>query len=92
MLDYCKRLGVALEPFIQLNHNALLHAASAFGGKPQRIRDIKTDFQGQVSELLAKATQQGKLDEAVSKEDRRSCCRRCGRGARWTGITPTRPI
>jgi monoamine oxidase len=70
LLDYCKRLGVALEPFIQLNHNAFLHAAGAFGGAPQRIRDIKTDFQGQVSELLAKATQQGKLDEAVSKEDR----------------------
>ena len=70
LLDYCKRLNVALEPFIQLNHNALLHAASAFGGVPQRIRDIKTDFQGQVSELLAKATQQGKLDEAVTKEDR----------------------
>ena len=70
LLDYCKRLGVALEPFIQLNHNALLHATRAFGGTPQRIRDIKTDFQGQISELLAKATQQGKLDEAVSKEDR----------------------
>jgi len=70
ILDYCRRLGVALEPFIQLNHNALLHAAGAFGGAPQRIRDIKTDFQGQVSELLAKATQQGKLDEAVSREDR----------------------
>jgi monoamine oxidase len=70
VLDYCKRLGVALEPFIQLNHNALLHATKAFGGLPQRIRDIKTDFQGQVSELLAKVTQQGKLDEAVSKEDR----------------------
>jgi monoamine oxidase len=70
LLDYCKRLGVALEPFIQLNHNAFLHASGAFGGAPQRIRDIKTDFQGQVSELLAKATQQGKLDEAVSKEDR----------------------
>ena len=55
VLDYCKRLGVALEPFIQLNHNAFLHAAGAFGGVPQRIRDIKTDFQGQVSELLAKA-------------------------------------
>jgi monoamine oxidase len=37
---------------------------------PQRIRDIKADFQGQTSELLAKVTQQGKLDEAVSKEDR----------------------
>src|ERR1700694_3224698 len=70
LLDYCKRLGVTLEPFIQLNHNALLHASTAFGGVPQRIRDIKTDFQGQISELLAKATQQGKLDEAVSKEDR----------------------
>jgi monoamine oxidase len=70
LLDYCRRLGVALEPFVQLNHNAFLHSARAFGGVPQRIRDIKTDFQGQISELLAKATQQGKLDEAVSKEDR----------------------
>ena len=70
LLDYCRRLNVALEPFIQLNHNALLHATRAFGGVPQRIRDIKADFQGQVSELLAKATQQGKLDEAVTKEDR----------------------
>src|SRR4030088_1836416 len=70
LLDYCKRLGVVLEPFIQLNHNALLHGSDAFGGQPQRIRDIKTDFQGQISELLAKAAQQGKLDEAVSKEGR----------------------
>jgi hypothetical protein len=86
VLDYCKRLGVALEPFIQLNHNALLHASNAFGGKPQRIRDIKADFQGHVSELLAKVTQQSKLDEAVSVEDRRFCCRRCGPGARSTKL------
>lgn len=70
VLDYCKRLGVTLEPFIQLNHNALLHASNAFGGKPQRIRDIKTDFQGHVSELLAKVTQQSKLDEALSVQDK----------------------
>ena len=70
VLDYCKRLNVALEPFIELNHNALLHASSAFGGRPQRIRDVKADFQGQVSELLAKVTGQGRLDEAVSMEDR----------------------
>jgi monoamine oxidase len=70
VLDYCKRLNVALEPFIQLNHNALLHGSKAFGGKPQRIREIKTDFQGQVSELLAKVTQQGRLDETVSKQDK----------------------
>jgi monoamine oxidase len=69
LLDYCKRLNVALEPFIQLNHNAFMHASQAFDGAPQRIRAVQADFHGQVSELLAKATKQGKLDEAVSKED-----------------------
>ena len=66
LLDYCKRLDVALEPFVELNHNALMHASGAFGGQPQRIREIKADFQGQVAELLAKVTAQDKLDEAVS--------------------------
>jgi monoamine oxidase len=69
LLDYCKRLGVALEPFIQLNHNAFLHASRAFDGVPQRIRTVRADFQGQVSELLAKVTKQGALDEAVSRDD-----------------------
>jgi monoamine oxidase len=69
LLDYCRRFGVALEPFIQLNHNAFLHSAQAFGGEPQRIRDIKADFEGGLSELLAKATRKGALDDAVSKED-----------------------
>jgi len=70
VLDYCKRLNVALEPFVELNYNAYLHAPDAFGGRPQRIREIKADFQGHVSELLAKVTAQGKLDEAVSTEDK----------------------
>ena len=70
ILDYCRRFGVTLEPFIQLNHNAYLHSAEAFDGKPQRIRDIKSDFEGGVAELLAKATRKGALDEEVSKEDR----------------------
>ena len=70
VLHYCRQLNVALEPFNQLNHNALLHGSRAFGGRPQRIREIKADFQGHVSELLAKVTQQGKLDEAVAREDK----------------------
>src|ERR1700752_5198628 len=28
VLDYCRRLGVVLEPFVQLNHNALLHGVN----------------------------------------------------------------
>ena len=69
MLDYCKRLGVPLEPFVQVNYNAYLHSSRAFGGKPQRYREIKADYQGHVAELLSKATRQNALDASVSKED-----------------------
>ncbi len=69
VLDYCHRLGVALEPFTQVNYNALVHARDAFGGKPQRYRTVAADFQGQVAELLAKVTNKGALDGAVTKED-----------------------
>src|SRR5271163_2020239 len=70
VLDYCKRLNVEIQPFVQLNHNALLHSSKAFDGRPQRIRHIKADFHGQIAELLAKATEQAKLDEAVSADDK----------------------
>ena len=70
LLDYCKRLKVALEPFVQVNYNAYLHSKDAFGGKPQRYRHIAADFNGGIAELLAKATAQGKLDDAVSTEDK----------------------
>jgi monoamine oxidase len=69
VLDYCRQLGVALEPFVQVNYNAYLHASSAFGGKPQRYRHVFADFNGHVAELLAKAASQNKLDEMVSQED-----------------------
>lgn len=69
VLDYCKRLGVALEPFVQVNYNAFLHSAKAFGGKPQRLRHVLSDFHGGVAELLAKVSSQKMLDQTVSKED-----------------------
>ncbi|MFC4765101.1 flavin monoamine oxidase family protein [Dyella koreensis] len=69
ILSYCKKLGVPLEAYVQVNHNAYLHNSKAFGGKPQRYRTINADYRGHVAELLAKTTQQGKLDAAVSKED-----------------------
>src|ERR1700676_312756 len=62
MLSYCKRLGVALEPFVQINHNAYLHSHKAFGGKPQRLRAVKADYHGHVAELLSKATRSQALD------------------------------
>src|SRR5580692_8357342 len=69
MMHYTKLLGIPLEPFFQVNYNAYLHSSSAFGGKPQRYREVKADYQGHVAELLAKATQQHSLDASVTKED-----------------------
>jgi monoamine oxidase len=70
VLHYCKLLNVALEPFVQVNYAAYVQSMKAFGGKPKRYREVNADFNGYTAELLAKCTQQGKLDEAVTKEDR----------------------
>jgi monoamine oxidase len=70
LLHYCKAFGVALEPFIQFNHNAYVHSADAFGGKPQRYREVAADFEGNVAELLAKAIDQKALDTEIGPEDR----------------------
>jgi len=69
ILAYCKLLKVALESYVQVNYNAYLHRAKAFGGKPQRFRTIKADYHGHVAELLAKVTQQKSLDSLVTAED-----------------------
>lgn len=69
MLAYCRQFGVALESFVQVNYNAFLHNTDAFGGKPQRFREIDADYMGHVSELLAKSAHQGALDQLVTKED-----------------------
>ncbi len=70
LMDYCNRLNVALEPFVQVNYNAYIHAKDAFGGKPQRYRAIDADFRGGVAELLAKAADQGRLDGEVGSDEK----------------------
>jgi len=69
MLSYCQRLGVPLEPFLQVNYNAYVHSSRAFGGKPQRLRTVKADYHGHIAELLAKSVQGHQLDADVSVED-----------------------
>lgn len=70
VLHYCKALGVPLESFIQFNHNAYIHSTEAFGGKPQRWREVWSDLQGNLTELLAKALNEGQLDLPVGVEER----------------------
>ncbi len=70
VLDYCRQLGVKLEPFVQVNHNAYVHSPRVAGGRPQRLREVQADFNGDVAELLAKLVRQQPLDESLSAEDR----------------------
>jgi monoamine oxidase len=70
ILHYAKTLGVAMEPFVEVNYAAYLHSTRAFGGQPQRFRVIKADYEGYLAELLAKAVHQNGLDQVVSTEDR----------------------
>ena len=69
VLHYCKAFGVALEPFIQVNHQALVHSATAFGGQPQRYRDLVADWNGSVAELLGKAIDNKGLNGTFTAED-----------------------
>lgn len=69
LMHYCNELGVQLEVFQQNNHNAYIHSTKAFGGQPQRYRTIMADYYGHVSELLAKAVNQGALADSLGKQD-----------------------
>lgn len=73
MLDLARRLQVPLEPFVQVNHNAYLHAQDAFGGRPQRLREVQADFHGRLAELgsdlLARLAPAAALDLPLSTDD-----------------------
>ncbi len=69
ILHYCRAFGVALEPFIEVNHNAYLHNTTTFSGAPQRYREVMSDFNGYTAELLTKAINQKSLDLPISVDE-----------------------
>jgi len=91
VLHYCRLLGVALEPFVQLNHNAYLHKPDAFGGARQRLREIKADYSGGVAELLAKATTRARSTTTSPNRTARSCSKLCANSAASTATSAIAP-
>ena len=71
-LDYCRELGVAIEPFVNQNADAYLYreGTTSLSNKAIRHRTAKADVYGYVSELLAKATDQGALDSVLTATDK----------------------
>ena len=69
ILGYCREFGVALEVEVNMSRSALLQSDKANGGKPIEMRQAVHDMRGQVSELLAKCTEQHTLDQALTGVD-----------------------
>jgi monoamine oxidase len=65
ILGYARRFGVPMEVFVNTNRNA----GWDFGGKVYDERRMVSDMRGRMSELLAKAIDQGALDQAVPKDE-----------------------
>jgi monoamine oxidase len=71
-LDYCRELGVEVEAFANVNADAYYFAENgpaAVAGRPVRHRAARGDLYGYMSELLAKALDQGALDAEMSAAD-----------------------
>jgi monoamine oxidase len=71
-LDYCRELGVPLEVFVNVNADAYFYQEQSGMTRPARRRALRSDMYGYISELLAKATDQGALDKEMSADDKDS--------------------
>ncbi|MEM6709621.1 MAG: FAD-dependent oxidoreductase [Pseudomonadota bacterium] len=69
LVHYCRELGVALEPFTNVNYNAWVHDTEAFSGQAVRLRRFMADARGFMSELTTKAMNADVFDADVSADD-----------------------
>jgi len=65
ILGYAQRMGVRLEPFINVNRSA----GWDFGGKVQPERRMVEDMRGHLGELLAKAIDRKALDGIIPADE-----------------------
>jgi monoamine oxidase len=79
-LDYCRELGVPVEPFVNANADAYYFniaerdaagtpPTGPLSAKPIRHRAAKADMLGYVSELLARAVNQGALRDELTRPE-----------------------
>lgn len=71
-LQYCRELQVPIETFALTSEAAYLYQtkAGALNGQRLRAREVHTDLDGYVAELLSKAVSGTALDQAVTAEDK----------------------
>ncbi|TWB34621.1 flavin monoamine oxidase family protein [Nitrospirillum pindoramense] len=70
LLGYVRDLKVPLEVEVNSSRSALIQTRTANGGRPIQQRQAVNDVRGGLSELLAKATRRGALDQELTAEDK----------------------
>ena len=73
VLGYCRELGVPLEIFINTSDANYFYDERAelgpLANRKVRLREVRADLWGSMSELLAKAMDQGAIDTPLTTED-----------------------
>lgn len=65
VIEYCRRFGVTLQPYIFASRANLVHSSTLGNGRTMQIRRPLYDLQGQVAELLDKCISGPALDQLV---------------------------
>ncbi len=69
VLDYCRELGVPLQPYLYMDKANLMQNDAWNEGRPVQVRRLKNDLRGHLAEMLAKVSDQGALDAAMGTGD-----------------------
>jgi monoamine oxidase len=69
VIDYCRRFGVALQPYIFASRANLMHSSTLGNGRTVPVREVLYSLQGHVAELLDKCTRRGELDLPATGTD-----------------------
>jgi monoamine oxidase len=69
VIDYCRRFGVALQPYIFTSRANRVHSGHIGNGRTWQMRQAVYDLQGHVAELLSKCVSTDGIDLPLSKTD-----------------------
>ena len=69
VIDYCRKFGVALQPYIFASRANLVHSSRLGNGRTMQVRRALYDLQGHVAELLDKCVVKPDMDVPIPKDE-----------------------
>jgi len=69
VVDYCRRFGVALQPYIFASRANLVHSSRLGNGRTVQVRRAYYDLQGHIAELLDKCVAKPDMDLPIGRAD-----------------------